>query len=75
MSWNDPEYFRERAAVEREMGQAATDPRVIAAHQELAQRYETLVAEGTRPKLLLAAQLETGRSAVAEDAELIRREA
>ena len=43
MSNTDREYFRTRAATERAMASAALDPKAVAAHLELAQRYETLL--------------------------------
>jgi transposase len=51
MTWNDKDYFRKRAAVERTLAEAASDPRVAPVHQELAERYEALVREGNRPTL------------------------
>ena len=36
------EYFAERELIERAKGSAATDPRVAAAHTEMADRYEAL---------------------------------
>ena len=42
MSADDIEYFRERAAVERGLAKAATEPRVIAVHEALARGYEVL---------------------------------
>ncbi len=38
------EYFAERALVERRMMEAATDPRAVAIHGELAARYEALAS-------------------------------
>ena len=44
------EYFAERELVERELGRAATDPRVAAAHMEMAERYQALaVVFGAKP--------------------------
>jgi hypothetical protein len=51
MSWNDPEYFRGRAAAERLREAASADDRVAAIHRELAERYEQLVSEQSRPTL------------------------
>ena len=45
MSNRDAEYFADRATVELAMSHIATDPRVAAAHLEMAARYEKLVAE------------------------------
>jgi hypothetical protein len=56
MSWNDTEYFRKRAAVERAMASGSTEPSAVRAHTELAERYEALVREGHRPTLHLAAE-------------------
>lgn len=56
MSWNDAEYFRNRAAVERSLSAKAADPHCAAIHLELAERYERLVAEGRRPALRLVAE-------------------
>jgi hypothetical protein len=51
LTWNDSQYFRERAAVERALAKAPGDPKVAAVHDELAERYEALVREGKRPIL------------------------
>jgi hypothetical protein len=51
MTWNDREYFRERATVERALMSAASDPRVADIHHELAERYEALLRDGDRPTL------------------------
>ena len=48
---SDTEYFLERAITERAMGKSATHPSAVAAHEELAQRYDALVQERTRPHL------------------------
>jgi hypothetical protein len=55
MTWNDRDYFRKRAAIERALAEAASDPRVAPVHQELAERYEALVREGERPTLRIVA--------------------
>ena len=39
------EYFAERALFERAMSRTATDRRAIAAHIEMAERYEALASE------------------------------
>jgi hypothetical protein len=54
MSWNDSDYFERRAVVERELAHASSDPRVIAAHRELAERYEALTAAGAPFRIHLA---------------------
>ena len=56
MSWNDTEYFRKRAAVERAMASGSTEPSAVSVHTELAERYEALVREAKRPTLHLAAE-------------------
>jgi hypothetical protein len=55
MTWNDREYYRKRAATERALAVATSDPRVAPVHQELAERYEALVSEGKRPTLRIVA--------------------
>jgi len=55
MLFSDFEYFIERAITEREMAKAASHPKVVAAHEEMAQRYDALVADCVRSTLLLAA--------------------
>jgi transposase len=55
MTWNEREYFRKRAEIERALAKLATDPRVAPVHQELAERYEALVREGKRPTLHVVA--------------------
>ena len=42
------DYFKERAAAEREMSERALDDRVAAAHKEMAWRYEELALQFTR---------------------------
>ena len=54
MSWNDSEYFRQRAVRERAMSAAAACEKAAAIHGELAERYEALVRDGKRPTLHLA---------------------
>lgn len=39
------EYFRSRAIAEETMAGFATDPRVVAAHSEMAERFEKLAVE------------------------------
>jgi hypothetical protein len=51
MSWNDTDYFRKRASVERALAAAASNPAAAAAHDELAHRYEALVSDAKRPTL------------------------
>ena len=46
MTRYDREYFRERAVTERILAQAASHRRAIAAHTEMAERYEALVRDG-----------------------------
>ena len=48
---NEAEYFLERAITEREMAQAAKHPSAVAAHEEMAQQYDVLIKERTRPTL------------------------
>jgi CRISPR/Cas system-associated protein Cas7 (RAMP superfamily) len=43
MASKDAKYYLERAIIERELGVAATNPKAIAAHEELAQRYDRLL--------------------------------
>lgn len=40
----DTEYYRERAATERALAKASDNQKVAAIHEELARRYEALVA-------------------------------
>ena len=47
MSPEDIEYFRARAAQEREVADSATDPATRAAHLALATKYEALAESGT----------------------------
>ena len=54
MSWNDAEYFRNRAETERACAAKAANPFTAQIHLELAERYERLVSEGYRPTLRLA---------------------
>ena len=50
------EYFRQRAAVEREMARNAATPKIAASHEELARGYDLLVKEPQeRRELLLRA--------------------
>ena len=49
MTCNDIEYFLDRAIAEREMAKTAKHPNVVAAHEELALRYDALITELTRP--------------------------
>ena len=58
MTWDDSEYFRHRAEAERDLSAKAADPHSAAIHLELAERYESLVAEVRRPTLRLV----TGQS-------------
>jgi len=44
MSLYDVEYYRSRAAKERQLAEEAESPEAAAAHKELAQHYEGLVA-------------------------------
>ena len=45
MSKRDADYFADRALVELAMSKVATDERAIAAHLEMAERYEKLARE------------------------------
>ena len=56
MSGNDTEYFRNRAVAERTMVASANDPAAAEIHNQLAERYETLVRKAERPTLHLAAE-------------------
>lgn len=51
---SDKEYFAQRAIVERELSEAASDPRAAAVHAEMAQRFEEL-ASAERPRLRIVA--------------------
>lgn len=53
---SDNEYFAVRASVERELSEAAADPRAAAAHAELAERFATLASgpQTRRAKLRIA---------------------
>jgi hypothetical protein len=42
---SDDEYYAKRAATERRMAEAATDPKIAALHWELASLYEKLVSQ------------------------------
>jgi len=55
MSSHDFEYFLERAITEREMAKTAQHPNAVAAHEEMAQRYDVLIKEWMRPTLEIAA--------------------
>lgn len=48
MSREDVEYYRSRAAQERELAAAATSPEAAKAHEELARSYEILVERADR---------------------------
>ena len=55
MSSDDTEYYRQRAATEREMARTASQKNVAAIHEELARQYEALVdVPELRPKLRIA---------------------
>jgi len=54
MTCNDIEYFLERAIGEREMAKAAKHPNAVAAHEELALRYDALIKRLTRPSQYVA---------------------
>lgn len=43
MPSNDTDYYRQRAATERAMAQAASQRNVAEIHEELARQYEALV--------------------------------
>jgi hypothetical protein len=49
MTCSNLEYFLERAIAEREMARAAKHPNAIAAHEELALRYDALIKGPSRP--------------------------
>lgn len=49
MTRNDLEYFLERAITERELAKAARNPNAVAAHEELAMRYDALIKKLARP--------------------------
>ena len=51
MTWNDAEYFRSRADIERALAAKAPNPVVAEVHLELAERYEKMIREGDRPTL------------------------
>jgi hypothetical protein len=53
MSWNDAEYFRSRAVAERALAESTANPAASEVHRELAERYERLIQEGSRPSLRL----------------------
>jgi hypothetical protein len=50
MTRTDLEYFRHRAAVEREMADKSVSPKVAAVHQKLARQYDALVNEPEQPQ-------------------------
>jgi len=45
MSETDMGYFRQRAALEREMARSAPTPKIARIHEELARGYDLLVKE------------------------------
>lgn len=49
MSSNDLEYYRRRVIRERDLAEAASDPKAAAAHAALADRNEALIAEDQPP--------------------------
>ena len=51
---DEAKYMLERAITERVMAKAATHPHAVAAHEELAQRYDAQLNELTRPTLHIA---------------------
>ena len=52
---SDKEYFAQRARTERELSEAAADPRIAAIHAEFAALYESAAEPGSvRPKLHMA---------------------
>lgn len=55
MSKTDVDYFRRRAAVEREMAGKAVSPEVAAVHQELARGYDALANESQQRQRALRA--------------------
>ncbi len=64
MSSTDLEYFRERAAVERALAQAAVSTDVAAIHASLARGYEALVEkEEIRPRFHLLPEAQPRLSA------------
>jgi len=50
MDGNDRIYFARRAAEEQELAQAASDPSVAKAHQELQRAYLERASVGARPQ-------------------------
>ena len=51
----DKDYFAQRARTERELSEAAADPRIAAIHAEFAALYESAAEPGSvRPKLHMA---------------------
>jgi hypothetical protein len=45
MQLRDVAYYRERAAAERRLAEASRNPNAAAVHEELARKYEALLAE------------------------------
>ncbi len=63
MSSGDIDYFCERAAVERALAEAATNPTVASVHDELARGYEALVrTEEQRTRMRIVAPLQGTRA-------------
>ena len=52
---DEARYFLERAITERIMAKAATHPKAVAAHEELALLYDARLNEVTQPTLHIAA--------------------
>lgn len=52
---DEAKYILERALAERTMAKRAAHPNAVAAHEELAQLYDTRLNELTRPTLHIAA--------------------
>lgn len=57
MTPDDVDYYRQRAATERELARRSENADVALIHEELAIQYEALVADsGLRPTLHIAAR-------------------
>ena len=55
MSVPQTEYYRTRAAVERELARTSPDQHIAAIHLDLAERYDALIAKGEpQPELRVA---------------------
>lgn len=54
MTPEDTEYYRERAAAEREMARKAATPEIAAIHEELARGYDSLAKQAEPERVLRA---------------------